>query len=101
MTARTVELWPIDRPKPHPDNPRSHPEVQIAQLAKSIETFGFTHPVIVDENDYILAGHGKVLGAQYGGFTEVPVIVIAGPDRDRETPLYGCRQPAGLQFRLE
>ena len=76
ITARTVELWPIDRLKPHPDNPRSHPEAQIAQLAKSIETFGFTHPVIADENDYILAGHGKVLGARSARLTEVPVIVI-------------------------
>jgi ParB-like chromosome segregation protein Spo0J len=45
MTTRAVELWPVDRLKPHPDNPRSHPEEQIAQLAQSIETFGFTHPV--------------------------------------------------------
>ncbi len=37
--ANPVEMWPIDRPKPHPDNARKHSDEQIAQLAKSIESF--------------------------------------------------------------
>src|SRR5579862_6410867 len=78
LTPTTVELWPIDRLKPHPDNPRAHPEQQIAQLARSIERFGFTHPILADENDVTLAGHGKVLAARYLGLKEVPVIVVAG-----------------------
>lgn len=43
--------------------PRAHSEPQIAQLADSIETMGFTLPILVDENHYILAGYGKLLGA--------------------------------------
>jgi DNA modification methylase len=78
ITRNVVEYWPIDRPKPHPDNPRAHPEQQIAQLARSIETFGFTHPVIVDENGGILAGHGTTLAAGRAGLKEVPVIVVSG-----------------------
>jgi DNA modification methylase len=78
LTTRTVELWPIDRLKPHPDNPRAHPEQQIAQLARSIETFGFTHSILADENDVTLAGHGKVLAARYLGLKEVPVLVVSG-----------------------
>jgi ParB-like nuclease domain len=56
-------MYPIDRPKPHPQNARQHSEDQVMQLAKSIQEFGFTQPILVDENDTILAGHGKWLAA--------------------------------------
>jgi hypothetical protein len=38
--ANPVEMWPIDRPKANPDNPRVHPEGQIRQIGKSVETNG-------------------------------------------------------------
>jgi DNA modification methylase len=78
VTPRTVELWPIDRLKPHPDNPRAHPEQQIVQLARSIEKFGFTHSILADENDFTLAGHGVHLAARYLRLPEVPVTVVSG-----------------------
>jgi len=77
-TARPVELWPIERLKPHPGNARTHSEQQIAQLVASFEQYGVTHPFLADENDLILAGHGKHLAARQAGLEEVPVIVLRG-----------------------
>ena len=77
ISARGAELWPIGRLKPHPDNARQHSEEQIAQLARSIEEFGFTHSILVDETDTVLAGHGKLMAARLLGLAEVPVIVIS------------------------
>lgn len=78
ITAGPKLMYPIDRLKPHPQNPRYHSEEQIAQLAKSMEEFKFTQPILVDENDTILAGRGRLLAARRLGLTEVPVIVLSG-----------------------
>ena len=69
---------PTDRLKPHPDNTRTHSEEQIGQLVASFERYGVTHPFLADENDNILAGHGKHLAALQMGLEEVPVIVLRG-----------------------
>lgn len=61
ITAGPKLMYPIDRLKPHPQNARQHSEDQVTQLANSIQEFGFTQPILVDENDVILAGHGKRL----------------------------------------
>jgi DNA modification methylase len=60
--------------KPAHRNPRSHTEKQIAQIAASIERFGFTNPVLVDAEDTILAGHGRVAAAKLLGLGDVPTI---------------------------
>ena len=73
ITAGPKLAYPIDRLKPHPQNARQHSEDQVMQLAKSMEEFGFTQPILVDENDTLLAGHGKLLAARRLGLTEVPV----------------------------
>jgi DNA modification methylase len=78
ITAGPKLMYPIERLKPHPQNAREHSEEQISQLAKSMEEFTFTQPILADENDVILAGHGKLLGARRLGLTEVPVIVLSG-----------------------
>jgi DNA modification methylase len=78
ITAGPKLMYPIERLKPHPQNARQHSEDQVMQLAKSIQEFGFTQPILVDENDMILAGQGKLLGARQLGLTEVPVIVLSG-----------------------
>ncbi len=63
--------------KPYPKNARTHSPKQIRQIAKSIESFGFTNPVLVDKDNCILAGHGRVEAAKLAGLTEVPVLVIS------------------------
>lgn len=66
----TTDLLPYAR------NSRTHSTEQIAQIAASIQEFGFTNPVLVDENNGIVAGHGRVLAAQSLGMEEVPTINI-------------------------
>jgi ParB-like nuclease domain len=63
---------------PNAQNARRHSAEQVEQLARLITEFGWTMPVLVDEADGIIAGHGRVLAAQRLGLTEVPVIVARG-----------------------
>jgi len=72
--ADRVELWPIDRLRPYERNPRTHSEAQVDQIAASMVEFGWTNPVLVDEEGGILAGHGRLLAARKLGLAEVPVI---------------------------
>ena len=62
----------------HPRNARTHPKKQIRQLARSIQQFGFTVPIIIDEDHIILAGHARWLAAQEIGLSRVPVLVLSG-----------------------
>lgn len=63
--------------KPYPKNARTHSPKQICQIAKSIKEFGFTNPVLIDKDNCILAGHGRVEAAKLAGLTEVPAVVIS------------------------
>ena len=58
-----IEQRPITDLTPWSRNARTHSKKQVQQLAKSIETFGFTNPVLIDERRTILAGHGRVEAA--------------------------------------
>lgn len=64
---------PIEDLSPNPDNPRVHTSDQINQIASSIKEFGFLNPIIVDEKNMVLAGHGRFLAAQTLGSNTVPV----------------------------
>jgi DNA modification methylase len=75
--ANPVEMWPIQRPKPNPDNPRIHSEEQVRQIAKSVETHQLNHMIQCDENDLMLTGHGLRLALLYLGYEEVPVQVLS------------------------
>ncbi|MGG5890087.1 site-specific DNA-methyltransferase [Falsiroseomonas sp. HC035] len=55
-------------------NPRAHSPRQIRQIARSIATFGFNVPVLIDPDDRVVAGHGRVLACRQLGWTEVPTI---------------------------
>jgi DNA modification methylase len=72
--ADRIELWQIDRLRPYDRNPRTHSEAQVDQIAASMVEFGWTNPVLVDEQGGILAGHGRLLAARRLGLAEVPVI---------------------------
>lgn len=76
--ADNVERWPIDDLLPYARNSRTHSDAQIAQIVASMKEFGWTIPVLVDEEGTILAGHGRVLAARVLRFEEVPVIVARG-----------------------
>jgi DNA modification methylase len=67
-TLKTADLIPYAR------NSRTHSEGQVAQIAGSIREFGFTNPVLIDGDNGIIAGHGRVMAAQKLGLDEVPCI---------------------------
>ena len=60
--------------RPYERNPRTHSDEQVDQIAASMVEFGWTNPVLVDEQGGILAGHGRLLAASKLGLAEVPVI---------------------------
>jgi ParB-like chromosome segregation protein Spo0J len=64
--------------KPNPRNARTHSKKQIRQIADSILAFGFVVPIVVDETDTILLGHGRLAAAIDLDLNEVPVIVLEG-----------------------
>jgi hypothetical protein len=74
--ARRIEIWPIDRLKPYARNARTHSDEQVAQIAASIVEFGFCNPVLVDTNEGIVAGHGRLLAARKLRLAECPVVVL-------------------------
>ena len=76
--ADKVERWSITRLTPYARNSRTHSDEQISQLAASIKEWGWTTPVLVDEDGSIIAGHGRTLAAQRLQMTEVPVMVANG-----------------------
>jgi site-specific DNA-methyltransferase (adenine-specific) len=84
MTTKThnpadkVERWSIDKLVPYARNARTHSDEQISQLAASIKEWGWTTPVLVDEQGSIIAGHGRTLAAQRLQMAEVPVMVARG-----------------------
>jgi ParB-like chromosome segregation protein Spo0J len=63
---------------PYARNSRTHSEEQVGQIAASITEFGFTNPVLVDEENTIIAGHGRIMAAQKLGLGEVPTITLPG-----------------------
>jgi len=81
-----LSVWPAMAPerrrladlKPAARNARTHSEAQVQQIAASMREFGWTNPILVDERDSIIAGHGRALGAKALGWEEAPVIVARG-----------------------
>ena len=76
VTAQRIEHWPVARLVPYERNARTHSPEQVAQIAASIQEFGFTNPILVNGKDGILAGHGRLLAAKDLGLAEVPVVVL-------------------------
>ncbi len=72
----TIEHRPTRALKPWKRNARKHSKKQIRQIADSIEAFGFTNPVLVDEAGSILAGHGRVEAAKFLQLETVPCVVL-------------------------
>lgn len=73
-----IEYLPLDGLIPYARNSRTHSDEQVAQIAASIREFGFTNPVLVDEDGGIIAGHGRVLASRKLKLNEVPCITLAG-----------------------
>ena len=62
--------------KPYKKNAKKHNKEQVEQIANSIKEFGFTQPVIIDKNNCVVAGHGRILGAKKAGLKQVPTVTL-------------------------
>lgn len=86
------EQWPADEVRrqelaslvPYARNARTHSDEQVAQLAHSIQQWGWTVPVLVDEGGGIIAGHGRVLAAAQLGLADIPVMTARGWSEDKK-----------------
>ena len=67
-----IEMKPIGSLKPNPRNARTHTDRQIDLIAKSIDEFGFTNPIIIDEQGNMLAGQARHAAAMRRGMKQVP-----------------------------
>ena len=59
---------------PYPANAKKHPEDQVKHIANSIREFGFRQPIVVDADNVVVIGHGRLLAAQKLGLDSVPVV---------------------------
>ncbi len=71
-----IEVRETSSLKPHAHNARTHSNKQLHQIAASIREFGFTNPILVDQSDTIIAGHGRLAAASILGLDTVPTIRI-------------------------
>ena len=69
-------MMPTARLVPYARNARTHSDEQVAQIAAAITEFGWTNPILIGDDDVIIAGHGRLMAAQRLGMAEVPVIVL-------------------------
>ena len=63
---------------PYVNNSRTHDDDQVKQIASSIKEFGFTNPVLIDDKNGVIAGHGRILAAQLLNMDNVPCLVLDG-----------------------
>ena len=69
-----IENIPIDKIHPYEHNARTHPQDQIDRIAESITAYGFRTPILIDAQNVLIAGHGRLLAAQKLGMKKVPAL---------------------------
>lgn len=78
MSNLQIEYRNIDSLIPYVNNSRIHSDEQVTQIASSIKEFGFTNPILIDEQGGVIAGHGRILAGKKLNLKEVPTITLAG-----------------------
>jgi DNA modification methylase len=73
----SIDYQAVSALKPRATNPRTHSKKQIAQIANAIRRFGFTNPILVDDSNGIVAGHGRVEAAKIVGLDQVPTVRLS------------------------
>jgi len=76
--ADSVERWPLASLIPYARNARTHTPEQVKQIAASMREWGWTIPVLADEEGGIIAGHARVMAAELNQYTEAPVMIARG-----------------------
>jgi DNA methylase/ParB/Sulfiredoxin domain len=79
VQTSSIEQWPLARVRPFPGNAKKHSAAQVEQLAASILEWGFTIPILVDEDGVVIAGHGRLAAASLIHAAEVArSLILAG-----------------------
>lgn len=78
MSDLKIEYKNTDSLIPYINNSRTHSDEQVTQVASSIKEFGFTNPILIDEQGGIIAGHGRLMAANKLGLEQVPTITLVG-----------------------
>jgi ParB-like chromosome segregation protein Spo0J len=76
-SAPHIEMIHVERLTPYAGNARTHSKAQIRQIANSIERFGYVNPVLIDDDEQIIAGHGRVEAAKLLGIVSVPALRLS------------------------
>jgi len=76
LGATKIEWLSVETLIPYAKNARTHSDEQVAQIAGSIKEFGFNNPVLVDKNNSVIAGHGRLMAARKLGMDKVPVVQL-------------------------
>jgi ParB-like chromosome segregation protein Spo0J len=74
QTDFDIELMSPESLIPYVNNPKKHPEEQVDKIASSIKNYGFTQPVVIDSDNEIIIGHGRIQASKKLGLDKVPVI---------------------------
>jgi len=74
----------VDTLIPYDRNPKTHPQEQIQQLANSITEWGWTVPILIDENQTVIAGHGRLYAAKQLGMKDVPCVIAKNWSEDQK-----------------
>src|ERR1700722_4411420 len=75
--APHIEIIQVERLTPYSGNVRTHSKTQTRQIAKSIERFGHTNPILIDDGGQIIAGHGRIEAAKLLGIVSVPALRLS------------------------
>lgn len=75
---RKIVMRNIAELRPYEKNARTHSQQQVKQIAASIKEFGWTNPILIDEEDNVIAGHGRLLGGAELGETQAPTLTLTG-----------------------
>jgi hypothetical protein len=78
-----IDQTPIEELVPYDNNPRTHSAVQIERLVNSLKEFGFTNPILVDDDCNVIAGHGRLEAAKIVGLKTVPTITLSHLSEDQ------------------
>jgi DNA modification methylase len=73
----SIDYQPVSALQPRSTNPRTHSKKQIIQIANAIRRFGFTNPILVDDANGIVAGHGRIEAAKIVGLDQVPTVRLS------------------------
>jgi DNA modification methylase len=80
ISGLAIELVPTESVRANPQNARKHSRRQIELIARNVRTFGFNHPLLIDENDILIGGHARIAAAHLLKLKHVPVLRLAGLD---------------------